>query len=81
MRRSSHSCNCNVHFHIGALWPCEEYPYWTHITADVSGATWKVGDTYIHKDGRLTALDHPAVKAVADKYPDRPTLYGCPASF
>jgi len=65
--------NC-IHFHIGAPWPRTSYPYWMHITADIVNATWKVGDNYSHKDGRMTVLDDPRIRAVADKYPGRPGL-------
>jgi len=75
MRRViDHSASCNIHVHIGAPWPNEKYPYWLHITGDIRHATWKVGDALIHDRGHLTALDDAAVKAVADKYPDRPGL-------
>lgn len=76
-----HSDACNIHFHIGAPWPRPEYPYWLHITGDLRTATWKVGDNLIHDRGHLTALDHPEVKAVAEKYPDRPGLQPWPRSF
>ena len=41
----------------------------------------KVGDTFTHDRGHLTALDHPSVLAVAAKYPDRPGLNPEPRSF
>lgn len=73
-RLIEHSDACNVHFHIGAPWPCKEYPYWPHITGDIRNATWKVGNALIHDHGRLTALDHPKVREIAAKYPGRPGL-------
>ena len=76
-----HSDACNIHFHIGAPWPRPEYPYWLHITGDLRTATWKVGDHLIHDRGHLTALDHPKVKTIAEKYPDRPGLTPWPKSF
>jgi hypothetical protein len=76
-----HSDACNIHFHIGAPWPTEKYPYWLHITGDLREATWKVGDHLIHDRGHLTALDHPKVKEIAEKYPDRPGLKPWPKSF
>lgn len=76
-----HSDACNIHFHIGAPWPSEKYPYWLHITGDLRTATWKVGDYLIHDRGHLTALDHPKVKEIAEKYPDRPGLKPWPRSF
>lgn len=76
-----HSASSCVHFHLGAPWPSEAYPYWLHITADVHDATWKVGDTYIHKSGHMTALDHPKVKEIAEKYPDFPGIGAWPKNF
>lgn len=76
-----HSDACNIHFHIGAPWPNQEYPYWPHITADLRHATWKVGDTYIHREGRLCALEHPKVLEIAEKYPDRPGLGFWPQNY
>jgi hypothetical protein len=76
-----HSESCNIHFHIGAPWPRPEYPYWLHITGDLRTATWKVGDHLIHDKGHMTALDHPKVIAVAEKYPDRPGLKRWPQNY
>ena len=45
-----------------------------HVTAEIRGATLKVGDAFLWQDGRLSALDHPEVRRVAEKYPDRPGL-------
>lgn len=67
-----HSHACNIHFHIGAPAPTQAYSYWMHCTGDIRTATWRVGDTLLHDRGHLTVLDHPAVLAVAAKYPDRP---------
>jgi hypothetical protein len=79
-RLVSHSEACNIHFHIGAPWPKPEYPYWMHITGDLRTATWRVGEDLIHDQGRLSALDHPKVKEIAAKYPDRPGLAPWPLS-
>ncbi len=76
-----HSGANNIHFHIGAPWPRPEYPYWLHITGDLQTATWKIGDNLIHDRGHLTALDHPKVKEIAAKYPDRPGLGPWPRSY
>lgn len=73
-RTIEHAHSSNIHVHIGGLEPTKEYPYWAHITGDVRMATFKVGDTLVHDAGRLTALDHPAVRAVALKFPERPGL-------
>jgi hypothetical protein len=45
-----------------------------HVTAEIRGATLKVGEKYLWKDGRPSALDHPKVAEIAKKYPDRPGL-------
>ena len=76
-----HSESCTIHFHIGAPWPGEKYPYWLHITGDLRTATWKIGDHFVHQRGHLTALDHPKVKEIAAKYPDRPGLGFWPRSY
>ncbi len=76
-----HSDACNIHFHIGAPWPTQKYPYWLHITGDLRQATWRVGDQLVHDKGHLTALDHPKVKAIAEKYPDRPGIGPWPRSY
>jgi hypothetical protein len=69
-----HSHSSNVHVHIGAPPPAPGYPYWMHITGDIRGATWRVGDAVVIDRGHMTALDNPEVQAVAAKYPDRPGL-------
>jgi hypothetical protein len=73
-RLIEHSHTSNIHIHIGAPPPTHTYPYWMHCTGDIRTATFRVGDTTIHDRGYLVALDHPAVLAVASKYPDRPGL-------
>ena len=76
-----HSHSSNIHVHVGVPEATKEYPYWVHITGDVRKATFKVGDTLVHDRGYLTALDHPAVKAIAAKYPGRPGLEPAPRSY
>lgn len=76
-RLIEHCHSCNIHGHIGAMPPTPTYPYWMHITADIRSATWRVGEALVHDRGRLTALDHPEVLAVAAKYPDRPGIAPC----
>jgi hypothetical protein len=75
-RLIEHSHTSNIHVHLGVPELTKEYPYWVHITGDIRTATFKVGDTVVHDQGRLTALDHPSVGAVAAKYPGRPGLEG-----
>jgi hypothetical protein len=80
-RRIEHSHTSNMHVHIGVPETWTSYPYMVHITGDIRTPTFKVGDTVIHDKGYLTALDHPAVKAIAAKYPGRPGLDPEPVSF
>jgi hypothetical protein len=75
-RLIEHSHSSNIHVHLGVPELTKEYPYWVHITGDIRTATFKVGDTVVHDQGRLAALDHPSVGAVAAKYPGRPGLEG-----
>ena len=80
-RLVGHTEHCNIHLHLGAPQPCEAYPYWFHVTGDIRNATWKVGEHLVHDKGRLTAIDLPCIKAIAEKYPDRPGLGFVPRSF
>jgi hypothetical protein len=73
-RLIDHSHSSNIHFHIGGPPPTPSYPYWMHCTGDIRTATLRVGNTLTHDRGYLTALDHPAVLALAAKYPGRPGL-------
>ncbi|MFC1942778.1 hypothetical protein ACFLWU_06150 [Chloroflexota bacterium] len=73
-RLIDHSHSSNIHVHIGAPSPNKNYNYWMHCTGDIRTATLRVGDTLIHDKGHLTALDHSAVLAIAEKYPGRPGL-------
>lgn len=76
-----HSHSSNIHVHIGAPPITPTYPYWMHCTGDIRTATFRVGDTLVHDRGHLTALDHPAVHAIAEKYPGRPGLVPEPRSY
>jgi len=62
------------HVHLGNSQKSKDFGFNMHVTAEVRGATLKVGDNFVWNDGRLSALDHPEVKRVAAKYPDRPGL-------
>ncbi len=73
-RLIEHGHACNIHVHVGAPPATDNYPYWTHCTGDIRTATLRVGDTLVHDRGHLTALDHPDVIKVAEKYPGRPGL-------
>lgn len=67
-----HSHTSNLHAHIGTPPSVSAYPYWLHCTGDIRKPTLKVGETVVYDRGYLCALDHPGVKAVAEKYPGRP---------
>ncbi len=71
-RLIEHAHTSNIHVHIGVPELTTRYPYWVHITGDIRTATFEVGKEVIHDNGRLTVLDHPAVRAVAGEYPGRP---------
>jgi hypothetical protein len=73
-RLIDHCHSSNIHVHIGAPPPGPRYPYWMHLTGDIQGATWRVGETFILEQGHMTALDAPEVRAIAAKYPGRPGL-------
>ncbi|MFH1647265.1 MAG: hypothetical protein ABID71_06250 [Chloroflexota bacterium] len=76
-----HSHSSNIHVHIGAPPPNASYTYWMHCTGDIRTATLRVGDALVHDRGHLTALDHPAVRAIAAKYPGRPGVEPEPRSY
>ncbi len=80
-RLIDHSHSSNIHVHIGAPPAAPNYPYWMHCTGDIRTATFRVGDILIHDRGHLVALDHPAVCAIAAKYPDRPGLKPMPRTY
>jgi hypothetical protein len=81
-RLIEHSHSSNIHVHIGAP-PAKPttYPYWMHCTGDIRTATFRVGGVLVHDRGHLTTLDHPAVLAIAAKYPGRPGLTPEPRSY
>lgn len=62
----------SVHFHLGNSHFAPEYPFNVHVSPQLDGATVQIGDNVVYKDGRLTALDHPEVRKIADRYPNRP---------
>jgi len=77
-RLIEHCHSSNIHVHIGAPPHTAAYPYWLHCTGDIRDATWRVGDDLVVDRGHMTALDHPAVRATAANYPDRPGLESGP---
>jgi hypothetical protein len=80
-RLIEHSHSSNIHIHIGAPPATTTYPYWVHCTGDIRKATFRVGNTLIYDRGHLTALDHPAVRAIAARYPGRPGIDPEPRSY
>ncbi len=69
-----HAHPTNIHFHIGNVRRRPNWPYMLHLTADIRGATWQVGDVLVHDKGHLCVLDDPEVHAIAARYPERPGL-------
>lgn len=69
-----HHHSTSLHLHLGASPQSADYPYMLHVTAELRGATLQVGAQVVYDRGGLTALDHPEVRAVAARYPDRPGL-------
>jgi len=64
----------SFHFHMGNSRRSKEFPYLMHISAELRGGELKIGDEYVYKNGRITTADHPKVRAIAEKYKDRPGL-------
>jgi hypothetical protein len=73
-RLIEHSDSHNLHVHVGSPKANAEYPYWPHITGDIRHATFRMGEHMVYENGHLTALDDPAVLAIAARYPGRPGL-------
>ena len=80
-RTIEHSDSCNLHIHIGAPPPSDNYPYWMHLTGDLRNPTLRVGNVYVYENGYLNALDDPAVKKIEEKYPGRPGTGKMPVCF
>ncbi len=64
----------SFHIHLGNSRPAAEFPYNLHISGELRGGSLKVGDQFLYEEGRLTAADNPSVRAIAERYPDRPGL-------
>ena len=73
-RLIEHCHSSNVHVHVGSPEANANYPYWAHFTGDMRNSTFTIGEQLVHKNGHLTALDHPKVLEVAARYPGRPGL-------
>ena len=64
----------SFHFHMGNSRRSKTFPYLLHVSAELRGGDLKIGENYVYKDGRITTADHPKVRAIAEKYKDRPGL-------
>jgi len=64
----------SFHFHMGNSRRSKTFPYLMHISAELRGGDLKIGDKYVYRNGRITTADHPKVRAIAEKYKDRPGL-------
>jgi hypothetical protein len=64
----------SFHFHMGNSRRSKTFPYLMHISAELRGGDLKIGDKYVYQNGRITTADHPKVRAIAEKYKDRPGL-------
>jgi hypothetical protein len=59
------------HFHLGSASRDPTYPYFLHITAELRGATFRVGEADVYKEGRLTALDDAGIEELREKIEPR----------
>src|SRR6266511_781261 len=64
----------SFHFHMGNSRRSKTFPYLLHVSAELRGGDLKIGENYVYKDGHITTADHPKVRAIAEKYKDRPGL-------
>jgi len=64
----------SFHFHMGNSRRSKTFPYLMHISAELRGGDLKIGENYVYKDGRITTADQPKVRAISEKYKDRPGL-------
>lgn len=64
----------SLHVHLGQSRRAPGFPYNLHVSAELRGASLRVGDQFVYKEGRLSALDRPTVQGIAGEYPNRPGL-------
>jgi hypothetical protein len=64
----------SFHFHVGNHRQMPNMPYATHITAEFRGGELRVNDAVLYGGDRLSVADHPRVREIAARYPDRPGL-------
>jgi len=62
----------NVHLHLGDSQKNRDYPFNVHISAELPGATVKIGEHIVYENGRMPAFDHPEVQKIVARYPNRP---------
>src|ERR1043166_1863178 len=74
-----HHHSGSSHFHIGSAACDPTYPYFLHLTAELRGATFRVGGNDVYKNGHLAALDDPTVIALAKTYGS--DLRACPEDW
>ena len=64
----------SIHLHLGRVSRTAAYPYMWHITAELRGITWQVGEELVYDEGRLCTLNRPEVHALAAQYHYRPGI-------
>ena len=64
----------SFHFHMGNSRRVKGFPYLMHVSGELREGSLKVGDSYIYESGQLTSINHPSVRAVAERFQDRPGL-------
>jgi hypothetical protein len=64
----------SLHLHLGRAPEGGSYPYMIHVTAELRGATLRIGATTLCERGELSVLKAPAIQALVDRYPGRPGL-------
>lgn len=74
-----HSHTCNIHLHLGETPRQPDWPYMLHVTADLRQSTLRLNDDIIYDYGHLVVLDRPDIKALAERYPNRPGVGGAPS--
>ena len=72
-RLADHANMANIHLHLGDV-QASEVTFWPHVTADLKGSTWVIGGRTLLDNGYNTTLEHPAVTAIAERYPGRPLI-------
>ena len=71
IRRNNSASNISK---VGNSRRSKTFPYLLHVSAELRGGDLKIGENYVYKEGKITTADHPKVRAIAEKYKDRPGL-------